>query len=143
MARSYKNIKISRLSESRLRRQAVERGVSYQRHCEDILAYKAEHKNISFKYFTEGLEDSFAGGGVPDIELETQKRNTGNSRKKYFDCTDIVIKPDMISGIFSRSESNIYTNGKIWQYRRMEIGKGLVQTYYQTKELAIKAKENN
>jgi hypothetical protein len=46
-------------------------------------------------------------------------------------------------GKFERVEMNIYTNGIVFEYRRMAGDEGLISDYFKTLEEAKKEKENN
>ena len=153
-----KNIGISKASKKNLKKQATERDVSYQKHCEDILERQAKYNTIIFKETpkkdpAEPIKESFiepvaisidfAGNKPAEVHnLKTGEKTILNkiTPKMKFETGD-PITSDQMQGTFARDEANIYTNGKVWQYRRMDPNIGLVETYYRTKGEAVTVKE--
>jgi hypothetical protein len=130
--KKLKNIGISDASKRSLKKQAADRDVSYQRHCEDVLEKQARYGVITFN-------NNRKKDPVKEIKVEHQvKEKPAPIEKKI--VTKDKISPEDKKGIFERVEANIYTNGKTWEYRRMIPGEGLVKTYYKTKEEAVDVK---
>lgn len=152
-----KNIGISKPTQRKLKKQAVDRDVSYQKHCEDILERQAKENTITFdtipetptpETFTTPVAINMNFGSDEPAEVHNLK--TGEKTKLIkkipklrFETGGDPITKDELKGSFERVESNIYTNHKIWQYRRMVPGSGLTETYYRTKYEAVKDKENS
>lgn len=152
-----KNIGISKATKKNLKKQATERDVSYQKHCEDILERQAKYNTIIFKETpkkdpAEPIKESFIEPVAISIDFSSDKPaevhnlKTGEKTilnkitpKLKFETGD-KITPDEIKGAFARADINIYTNGKVWQFRRMRSS-GLLETYYRTKDEAIKDRD--
>ena len=149
-----KNIGISKPTQRKLKKQAIDRDVSYQKHCEDVLERQAKDNTIIFDTIPETPStDSFINPVAINLHLgsnepaEVHNLKTGEKTKltkqtpklKFETGGDQITKEEL-KGSFRRVESNIYTNEIVWQYRRMVPEKGLTETYYRTKDEAIKAK---
>lgn len=157
--KKYKNIGINpKTTGKKLKLQAIERGVSYQQHCEDILEEQAKSGIITFgktkkkekpkkKDETEHLESTEAN--KKDLKESIEQLEKEEVVEVEIPNDDILITGDLSittdekKGAFARDhkESNIYTNGKIWEYRIYEQDE-LKQIHFRTKELAIKARDS-
>ena len=62
----------------------------------------------------------------------------------YTDIGDPTISKQEKKGAFARAEPQVYTNGKIWEYRGYDTTKReMVQKYYRTKEEAIAERDKD
>ena len=144
--KKYKNIGIDPTTVGmKLRKQAIERDVSYQQHCEDILEYQANNNTIILSKKKKKTK-SFIKPVAIEVDFSNNKPaivhdlETGES-KTLEPTEDNPITKDEKKGAYDRSENNIYTNGKIWEYRIFVPGVGPKSKYFRIKEDAIDAKE--
>jgi len=149
MSKKLKNIGIDPDTTGKsLKKQAIDANYnSYQEYCEDILEHQGKNNTIKLggskavKKKTIKIEPPITEDNAKDTDIVIQPESSSQKEvKAVVKSVDNTITKDEKKGAFARSSSNIYTNGKVWEYRRMVPNIGLTSHYYRTKAEADNAK---
>jgi hypothetical protein len=148
--KKHKNIGINpKTTKKELQKQAIDRGVSYKQHCEDILEHQGKNNTIDLgkskpKPKAKPKDDS-AKKEEPKPEPVLPENKFNNPPEKEVPKMSTESNPitkDDKKGAFARHSPNIYTNGKIWEHRRMLPEIGLISSYYRKLDEALSAKKS-